>query len=48
VVQYLHARGIPYDRLAARGFAEFQPLTDDTDPASLAKNRRIELKITTR
>jgi chemotaxis protein MotB len=48
VLQFLHSRGIPYDRLAARGFGEFQPLTQDTDPASLAKNRRIELKITTR
>lgn len=48
VVEYLHSRGIPYNRLAARGFAEFQPLTDGTDQASMAKNRRIELKITTR
>mgnify|MGYP001305530277 FL=1 len=48
VVEFLHSRGIPYDRLAARGFAEFQPLDDGTDPAALARNRRIELKITTR
>lgn len=48
VLEFLHSRGIPYNRLAARGFAEFQPLTQDTDAASLAKNRRIELKITTR
>lgn len=48
VVEFLHSRGIPYNRLAARGFAEFQPLTDGTDQASMAKNRRIELKITTR
>lgn len=48
VVEFLHSRGIPYERLAARGFAEFQPLEVGSDPASLAKNRRIELKITTR
>ncbi len=48
VLQFLHSRGIPYDHLAARGFGEFQPLTQDSDPTSLAKNRRIELKITTR
>ncbi|MEO8559618.1 MAG: OmpA family protein, partial [Rhodospirillales bacterium] len=48
VLEFLHSRGIPYNRLAARGFSEFQPLTPDTDSASLAKNRRIELKITTR
>jgi chemotaxis protein MotB len=48
VVEFLHSRGIPYERLAARGFAEFQPLETGTDQSSLAKNRRIELKITTR
>jgi chemotaxis protein MotB len=48
VLEFLHTRGIPYNRLAARGFAEYQPLSNDSDPASLAKNRRIELKITTR
>jgi len=48
VVEFLHSRGIPYERLAARGFAEFQPLETGSDPSSLAKNRRIELKITTR
>jgi chemotaxis protein MotB len=48
VVEFLHSRGIPYERLAARGFAEFQPLESGGDQSSLAKNRRIELKITTR
>jgi len=48
VVEFLHSRGIPYERLAARGFAEFQPLESGSDASSLAKNRRIELKITTR
>ncbi len=48
VVEFLHSRGIPYERLAARGFAEFQPLEPGADAVSLARNRRIELKITTR
>lgn len=48
VVEFLHSRGIPYDRLAARGFAQFQPLVEGDDEASRARNRRIELKITTR
>ena len=33
---------------AARGFAEFAPLEPDESEASYRKNRRIELKLTTR
>jgi chemotaxis protein MotB len=48
VVRYLADKGIPPAHLAAAGFGEFQPLEDgDTDEA-LAKNRRIELKLTER
>jgi chemotaxis protein MotB len=48
VVRYLIDHGIPANRLAAAGFGEFQPLdTGDSDEA-LAKNRRIELKLTER
>jgi chemotaxis protein MotB len=44
VVKYLASRGIPPDRLAAAGFAEFRPLdTGDTEEA-YRKNRRIEIK----
>jgi chemotaxis protein MotB len=48
VVQYLIARGISPQRLVAAGFGEFQPIdTAGTDEA-LARNRRIELKLTER
>jgi chemotaxis protein MotB len=48
VVQYLVSKGIPPERLAAAGFGEFQPIDDGTDDESLARNRRIELKLTER
>ncbi len=48
VVQYLAARGVSPQHLAAAGFGEFQPLdSGDTDEA-LRRNRRIELKLTDR
>ena len=46
VVQYLIAKGVPPDRMAAAGFGEFQPIDQGTDEESLARNRRIELKLT--
>ena len=48
VVQYLVSKGIEPTRLAAAGFGEFQPMDAGTDDASLARNRRIELKLTER
>ena len=48
VVRYLMSQGVPANRLVAAGFGEFQPIdTGDSDEA-LAKNRRIELKLTER
>ncbi len=44
VTQYLIAQGLPADRLAAAGFAEFEPIDIGTDDAALARNRRIEFK----
>ena len=44
VLQYLIEQGVPASRLAAGGFAEFQPVDNGTDDAALAHNRRIELK----
>ncbi|HLJ70988.1 MAG TPA: peptidoglycan -binding protein [Roseiarcus sp.] len=46
VVQYLITKGVPPDRMAAAGFGEFQPIDQGTDEESLARNRRIELKLT--
>ena len=48
VAQFLIAQGIPPDRVAARGFAEFQPLDPGDDPEAYRRNRRIEIKLTTR
>jgi chemotaxis protein MotB len=45
VLKYLASKGIPENRLAAAGFAEFSPLdTADTEEA-YTKNRRIEFKL---
>jgi len=49
VVEYLiNEEGVPPQRLAATGFGEFQPIAEGDDPASLARNRRIEFKFTER
>jgi chemotaxis protein MotB len=47
VVKFLVSRGVPSKRLAATGFGEFQPL-EDGGPASNARNRRIEMRLTDR
>jgi chemotaxis protein MotB len=48
VVQYLVSKGVEPIRLAAAGFGEFQPIDPGTDDAAMARNRRIELKLTER
>lgn len=48
IVKYLRARGIPADRLAATGYGEFHPVDEGDSPTALARNRRIELKLTSR
>ena len=48
VVQFLISEGIPPSRLAAAGFGEHQPLVAEDNLAAFAKNRRIEIKLTTR
>ena len=48
MVQYLISKGVEPDRLAATGFGEFQPIDQGTDEEALARNRRIELKLTER
>ena len=47
VVKYLiRSEGVASGRLAAAGFGQFQPIDAGSSPASLARNRRIELKLT--
>ncbi len=48
VVQFLIAQGLPPNRFAAAGFGEFQPLEDRDSEISKRRNRRIELKFTSR
>ena len=48
VVQYLISKGVDPHFLAAAGFGEFQPIDAGTDEEALARNRRIELKLTER
>lgn len=48
VVQYLVSKGIPPQRLVAAGFGEFQPIEQGDSPEALARNRRIELRLTDR
>lgn len=48
VVQYLISRGVSPQHLIAAGFGEFQPIDTSGTPEALARNRRIELKLTER
>jgi chemotaxis protein MotB len=48
VVERLIQDGIPPERLAATGFADFQPLDPADTPEAYAKNRRIEIRLTDR
>ena len=48
VVKLLIAEGIPPTRLAAAGFADFQPLDNGDGPEAFARNRRIEIRLTDR
>ncbi|MXN65374.1 peptidoglycan -binding protein [Stappia sp. GBMRC 2046] len=48
VVRYLIDQGVDPKRLVAAGFGEFQPLDEGDSDEALARNRRIELKLTER
>jgi chemotaxis protein MotB len=48
VVRYLMRRGISPEHLVAAGFGEYQPIDPGVSPQALARNRRIELKLTER
>jgi chemotaxis protein MotB len=48
VVRLLVDLGIPPDRLAAAGFAQFQPVDPGETDDAYRRNRRIELKLTER
>ncbi|MBV1866551.1 MAG: peptidoglycan -binding protein [Marinosulfonomonas sp.] len=49
VVRYMtNDLGFAPERLAATGFGEFRPVAEGDSPEALARNRRIELKLTER
>jgi chemotaxis protein MotB len=48
IVHYLIDQGVPAERLAAAGFGEYQPLVAGNTPEAYARNRRIELRLTSR
>ncbi|MEM6711702.1 MAG: peptidoglycan -binding protein [Pseudomonadota bacterium] len=48
VVRFLVDEGVSPEHLMAAGFGEFQPIAVGDDPESLARNRRIEFKLTER
>ncbi len=48
VVRFLADQGIPQNRMAAAGFGEFHPIDPSNTPESYQKNRRIEIKLTSR
>lgn len=48
VARFLIDQAIPADRVAARGFAEFAPLDEAESEEAFRRNRRIEIKLTTR
>lgn len=48
VVTFLADHGIPPRRMTAAGFGEFHPIDPSNTPEALRKNRRIEIKLTSR
>ena len=48
IVKFLRAEGVSPQRLAATGYGEFHPLEEGDSAEALARNRRIELKLTSR
>lgn len=46
IVRYFIDNGIAPERLSAQGFAEYQPLADNSTPENRAKNRRVEIVYT--
>jgi outer membrane protein OmpA-like peptidoglycan-associated protein len=46
VMEYIKSKGIPARRLTAQGFGKSKPLVRGTDETSRAKNRRVEMMVT--
>jgi chemotaxis protein MotB len=48
VVQWFEDLGVPSERLVAAGFGENHPIAQGRSAEANARNRRIELKLTSR
>lgn len=48
VVKFLAAQGVPPNRMTAAGFGEFHPIDPSNSAEAFRKNRRIEIKLTSR
>lgn len=48
IAQYLVQKGLPANRIAAVGYADAHPISNNETPEGRAKNRRIEFSIITR
>ena len=48
VVRYLASQGIPEERMAAAGFSKFHPIDPADTAEAYRRNRRIEIKLTSR
>lgn len=48
IMSYFIKKGIPADRLRAVGYGSNKPKTDDNSAAGKAKNRRVEMKFSSR
>ncbi|MFA7606140.1 MAG: peptidoglycan -binding protein [Rhodocyclaceae bacterium] len=48
IVKFLRDQGVPAQRLAATGYGEYHPLDSGDSAEAHARNRRIELKLTSR
>ncbi len=48
IVKFLIEQGVPPNRLIAAGFGEYSPLINENNKVAFEKNRRIEIKLTTR
>lgn len=45
VARYLEGRGVSGDRMTRRSFGELRPAAEGRDPASLRRNRRVEIVV---
>ncbi len=48
IVKFLRDQGVPAQRLAATGYGEYHPIDPGETAEAYARNRRIELKVTSR